>query len=66
VLAILGGLLGVLAGYVMLQGLVAVTPPHVLPAEADVRLNTPVLLSMLGATTGSALATSGLRGRLDV
>jgi putative ABC transport system permease protein len=51
VLAILSGLLGVAAGYAMLRGLVAVMPPHTLPAEADLRLNVPILLVMLGATT---------------
>ena len=51
VLAMLGGLLGVAAGYAMLQGLVAAMPPLTLPAEADVRLNVPILLFMLAATT---------------
>jgi putative ABC transport system permease protein len=51
VLAILGALLGIAAGYAMLQGLVAVMPPQTLPAEADLRLNVPVLLFMLAATT---------------
>ena len=51
VLAILGGLLGVAAGYAMLRGLVAVMPPHALPAEADLRLNVPILLIMLAAAT---------------
>ncbi len=50
VLAILGGLLGIAAGYAMLRGLVAVMPPGTLPAEADLRLNVPVLLFMLAAT----------------
>jgi putative ABC transport system permease protein len=49
VLAILGGLLGVAAGYAMLRGLVAVMPPHALPAEADLRLKFPILLFMLAA-----------------
>ena len=49
VLAIVGGLLGVAAGYAMLRGLIAVTPSHALPAEADPRLNTPILLIMCGA-----------------
>jgi putative ABC transport system permease protein len=53
VLAILGGLLGVAAGSVMLRALVAATPPNSLPAEADLRLNFPVLLIML---TVAALA----------
>ena len=51
VLAILGGLLGVAAGYAMLRGLVAVMPPDALPAEADLRLNVPILLFMLAAAT---------------
>ena len=45
-LAIVGGLLGVAAGYAMLRGLIAVMPPNALPAEADLRLNVPVLLIM--------------------
>jgi putative ABC transport system permease protein len=51
VLAILGGLLGFAAGYAMLQGLVTVMPPHALPAEADLRLNAPILLIMLATAT---------------
>lgn len=51
VLAILGGLLGIAAGYAMLRGLIAVIPPETLPAEADLRLNVPVLICMLAATT---------------
>ena len=51
VLAILGGLLGVAAGFAMLRGLVAALPPDALPAEADPRLNVPILLMMLAATT---------------
>ena len=35
----------------MLRGLIAVMPPHTLPAEADLRLNVPILLIMLAATT---------------
>jgi putative ABC transport system permease protein len=51
VLATLGGLLGIVAGYAMLRGLVAVIPAHALPAEADLRLNAPVLLIMFAAAT---------------
>ena len=50
-LAILGGILGVAAGYAMLRGLLAAMPPYALPAEADVRLNLPVLLFTLAAAT---------------
>ena len=35
----------------MLRGLVAVIPPDSLPAEADLRLNLPILLIMLAAAT---------------
>ncbi len=45
------GLLGIAAGYAMLQGLVAVLPPNALPPEADLRLNVPILLVMLAAAT---------------
>jgi len=50
-LAILGGLLGVAAGYAMLRGMVAVIPADALPAEADLRLNVPILLIMLATAT---------------
>ena len=53
VLASLGGLLGVAAGVAMLRGLIAVMPRSALPPEADLRLNVPILLTMLG-TTGLA------------
>jgi putative ABC transport system permease protein len=48
-LSILGGLLGIAAGNFMLRGLAAVIPPDALPAEADLRLNVPILLIMLAA-----------------
>jgi putative ABC transport system permease protein len=51
VLAILGGLVGLAAGYAMLRTLLVVIPAHTLPAEADLRLNVPILVSMLAATT---------------
>jgi putative ABC transport system permease protein len=51
VLAIMGGVLGVAVGYALLRGLVVVMPPESLPAEADLRLNVPILLIMLAATT---------------
>jgi len=55
VLAILGGVLGIAVGYALLQGLIAVIPPHTLPAEADLRLNVPILLFMLAAITLAGL-----------
>jgi putative ABC transport system permease protein len=51
VLAILGGGIGVAAGYGMLTGLIGVMPAGSLPAEADLRLNASILLVMLTATT---------------
>ena len=50
-LALTGGALGVGAGYAMLQGLIAVMPPNTLPNEVDLRLNFPILLFTLAATT---------------
>jgi predicted permease len=50
-LAIFAGVIGLAAGYAMLRGLVAVIPTDALPAEADLRLNLPILLIMLSATT---------------
>jgi putative ABC transport system permease protein len=50
-LAILGGLIGIAVGSFLLQGLVAAIPTDSLPAEADLRLNTPILLIMLAAAT---------------
>jgi putative ABC transport system permease protein len=51
VLAFLAGVVGVIVGYAMLRGLVAAIPPDALPAEADLRLNVPILLGMLAAAT---------------
>jgi predicted permease len=51
VFAILAGAAGIAAGYAMLRGLVAAIPPGALPAEADLRLNVPILLVMLAAAT---------------
>jgi putative ABC transport system permease protein len=55
VLALVGGLLGVAAGYAMLRGLIAVMPEGTLPSEADLRLNIPILLFTLAATTLAGL-----------
>ena len=54
-LTLAGGALGVGVGYAMLQGLIAVMPPDTLPNEADLRLNIPILLFTLGATTLAGL-----------
>jgi putative ABC transport system permease protein len=55
VLALAGGALGVGVGYGMLQGLIAVMPRDTLPYEADLRLNIPILLFTLLATTMAGL-----------
>ncbi len=54
-LTLAGGVLGVCVGYAMLQGLIAVMPRGTLPNEADLRLNLPILLFTLGATTLAGL-----------
>ena len=54
-LALAGGVLGVGVGYAMLQGLVAAMPRNTLPSEADLRLNIPILLFALLATTVAGL-----------
>jgi putative ABC transport system permease protein len=55
VLALAGGVLGVGVGYAMLHGLIAAMPPETLPTEADLRLNIPILLVTLIATTIAGL-----------
>ena len=54
-LALAGGALGIACGYAMLQGLIAVMPPNTLPSEADLRLNFPILLFTLAATSVAGL-----------
>ncbi len=54
-LALIGGVLGVGVGYAMLTGLIAVMPQGTLPTEADLRLNIPILLFTLFATTLAGL-----------
>jgi putative ABC transport system permease protein len=54
-LAIAGGLLGIAVGYAMLQALIAIMPRGTLPDEADLRLNIPILLFTLAATTLAGL-----------
>jgi len=50
-LSLVGGLLGIGVGFAMLQVLVAIMPKGTLPDEADLRLNLPILLFTLIATT---------------
>ena len=54
-LAVCGGILGIGVGYGMLRGLIALMPEGTLPTEADLRLNLPILLFTLGATTLAGL-----------
>ncbi|HTX76033.1 MAG TPA: ABC transporter permease [Terracidiphilus sp.] len=54
-LALAGGAMGVGVGYAMLRGLIAAMPPETLPTEADLRLNIPILLFTLLATTLAGL-----------
>jgi putative ABC transport system permease protein len=56
VLSVLGGSLGIVAGYAMLGGLVSIIPPNALPPEADVRLQVPVLLIMFCCAALSGVA----------
>lgn len=50
-LASLGGVCGVVLAWGLLKMIMFMMPPFTLPSEADVRLNIPVLLFTLAATT---------------
>jgi len=54
-MALTGGTLGVGFGYAMLRGLIVAMPRNTLPTEADLRLNIPILLFTLAATTLAGL-----------
>ena len=58
-LAVLGGALGIALAAVLLKVVIALMPPYMLPTEAHVRLNLPVLLFTLAAC-GLAGILSGL------
>lgn len=49
-LSVLGGLFGVGLGTVLVRVLVSILPRYALPAEADIRIDVPVLLFTLTAT----------------
>jgi putative ABC transport system permease protein len=55
VLAALGGTLGVGIAWALTKVIIAIMPPSTLPAEADVRLNLPVLLFTIAATLFTGL-----------
>jgi putative ABC transport system permease protein len=50
-LSLVGGLLGVGVGYAMLRAVLVIMPRGTLPPEPDIRLNFPILLFTLLATT---------------
>lgn len=54
-LALMGGVLGIGIGFAMLRGIMAAMPERTLPMEVDVRLNLPVLVFTLIATTVAGL-----------
>src|ERR1019366_6142129 len=54
-LALVGGVAGVGIGYALLRGLIAAMPPYTLPVDTNPRLNLPVLLVTLAATTLAGL-----------
>jgi putative ABC transport system permease protein len=55
VLALFGGALGVVSSIWILRGILAILPGFTLPAEADPRLNVPVLLFTLAVASLSGL-----------
>ena len=70
VLAVAGGALGTLLSIWILKGILAILPLRMLPAEADPRLNLPVLLFTLVATLLAGLLCGAAQawhaGRVDV
>ena len=54
-LALGGAALGTLLTWSLLKGLVAVTPPSIIPSEALIRMNGAVLLFTLGVAAATAL-----------
>ena len=54
-LALIGGVLGVVVGEAALHGLIAAMPRDTLPSEADLSLNLPILLFTFGASTLAGL-----------
>ncbi len=55
VLAVIGGIGGILLGLLMIKVFLLAMPQYTLPSEADVRLSIPVLLFTLGATVFSGV-----------
>jgi putative ABC transport system permease protein len=55
VLSLCGGALGVGIGYLMMRWVKSLLPPFALPAEVDVRMDTPVLLFALAVSIGTGI-----------
>ncbi len=70
VLAGMGGLLGVALAYGLIQAVIALMPPFMLPTEANIRLNVPVLLVNLAVCVLSGIvfgaAPAWQAARVDV
>jgi len=70
VLALVGGALGIVLAYALVDVIVALLPPFTLPTEVDVRLNVPVLLFTVLASVVSAVlfgfAPAWQAGRADL
>jgi len=54
-LAVAGAMLGCLFSYAGIKGLVALIPDGLIPREAEIRLNVPVMLFALGVAMATAL-----------
>jgi putative ABC transport system permease protein len=55
VLALCGGLLGIVVAWVGLRGIIAMVPPDTIPDEAQIVLNIPVLWFTLAVSLGTAI-----------
>jgi putative ABC transport system permease protein len=70
VLALVGGALGIVLAYALVDVIVALLPPFTLPTEVDIRLSVPVLLFTAAASVLSAilfgLAPAWHAGRTDL
>jgi putative ABC transport system permease protein len=70
VLALIGGAFGIYLGWLIIDGIVAIMPPQMLPSEANVRISIPVLLFTLFASMLAGLlsgcAPAWQASRLDL
>ena len=65
VLAVAGGLLGILVSYAGLKGIIAMVPPNTIPDEAKIEMNIAVLLFTTAVSIAAAIL-SGLAPALHV